>query len=79
MLGVYLAMDGNNKEETHHMCCKVEAFANCIRTGFLSREDAISGLHWMIMKTPKYPMVATTMNKAQQWDFIMAPVLAAQS
>jgi hypothetical protein len=29
-LGVFLAMDGNNKEETRHLCSKAEAFADCI-------------------------------------------------
>ena len=28
------------------------------------------------MKTLEYPMIATTMDKAQ-WDFIMAPLLTA--
>ena len=75
-LGVFLAMDGNNKEETHHLRKKAVAFADCIRTGFLTREDATYALHRTIMKTLEYPIVATTMDKAQ-WDYIMAPLLAA--
>jgi hypothetical protein len=75
-LGVFLAMDGNNEEETRHLRSKAEAFADCIRTGFLSREDAIYALHRTIMKTLEYPMAATTMSKAQ-WEYIMAPILKA--
>jgi hypothetical protein len=73
-LGVFLAMDGNNMEETLHLRKKAVAFADCIRTGFLTREDATYALHRTIMKTLEYPIVATTMDKAQ-WDFIMAPIL----
>ena len=69
-------MDGNNKEETYHLRKKAEAFADCIRTGFLTREDATYALHRTIMKTLEYPIVATTMDKAQ-WDYIMAPILGA--
>jgi hypothetical protein len=64
-LGVLLAMDGNNKAETRHLRSKAEAFANCIRTGFLSRQDTIYALHRMIMKTLEYPMIAMTMTKSQ--------------
>jgi hypothetical protein len=40
-------------------------FADCVRTGFLSRQDATYALHRTIMKTMEYPMVATTMDKLQ--------------
>jgi hypothetical protein len=75
-LGVFLAMDGNNKEEARHLRSKAKAFADCIHTSFLSCEDAVYALHRTIMKTLEYPMIATTMSKVQ-WDFIMAPLLTA--
>ena len=75
-LGVFLAMDGNNMEEVRYLRQKAVDFADCVRTGFLSRQDATYALHRTIMKTLEYPMVATTMTKAQ-WEFIMVPILAA--
>jgi hypothetical protein len=55
-LAVYLAMDGNNhQEETRYLRDKAEEFADCVRTGFLSREDATYVLHRTIMKTLEYP------------------------
>ena len=73
-LGVYLAMDGNNMEETRYLRQKAEDFADCVRTGFLSRADAHYALHRTILKTLEYPMVATTMDKPQ-WDYIITPIL----
>jgi hypothetical protein len=73
-LGVYLAMDGNNQEETRYLRDKAEEFADCVRTGFLSQEDATYALHRTIMKTLEYPLVATTMDKLQ-WDYIMSPII----
>ena len=35
-LEVFLAMDGNNKEEVRHLREKAEDFADCVRTGFPS-------------------------------------------
>ena len=64
-LGVFLSMDGNNREEVRHLREKAEAFANCVRTGFLSREDVTYALHRTVMKTLEYPMVATTMDQKQ--------------
>jgi hypothetical protein len=64
-LGVFLAMDGNNMEETRYLRQKAVDFADCVRTGFLSRQDATYALHCTIMKTLEYLMVATTMNKLQ--------------
>jgi hypothetical protein len=69
-------MDGNNMEETQYLWQKAVDFADCVRTGFLSRQDATYALHRTIMKTLEYPMVTTTMDKLQ-WDYIMAPILQA--
>jgi hypothetical protein len=69
-------MDGNNMEETQYLRQKAVNFADCVRTGFLSRQDATYALHRTIMKTLEYSMAATTMDKLQ-WDYIMAPILQA--
>jgi hypothetical protein len=65
-------MDGNNMEETQYLRKKAVDFADCVRTGFLSRQDATYALHRTIMKTLEYLMVATTMDKLQ-WDYIIGP------
>jgi hypothetical protein len=75
-LGVYLAMDGNNHDECEALRKKAEDYADCIRTGFLSRDDAVVALHSTIMKSLEYPLAATTMTK-KQWDYVMAPILMA--
>jgi hypothetical protein len=75
-LGVYLAMDGNNQEECEALRKKAEDYADCIRTGFLSRDDAVVALHSTIMKSLEYPLAATTMTK-KQWDYVMGPLLMA--
>ena len=75
-LGVYLAMDGNNKAECAALRKKANNYADCIRTGFLSRDDAVVALHLTIMKSLEYPLAAITMTKAQ-WDHVMSPLLQA--
>jgi hypothetical protein len=75
-LGVYLAMDGNNTAECAALRKKAEEFADCIRTGFISRDDAVVALHTTIMKSLEYPLEATTMTK-KQWDYVMGPIMMA--
>jgi hypothetical protein len=69
-------MDGNNMEECAALRKKADKFADCIRTGFISRDDAVVALHTTIMKSLEYPLEATTMSK-DQWDYIMAPIMLA--
>ena len=73
-LGVILAMDGNNVDEVKKLRAKAEEFADCIRTGSISREDAWLAVNSTIMKTLEYPMIAITLSK-KQWDYIMSPIL----
>jgi hypothetical protein len=73
-LGVWLAMDGNNREEIVALRQKAEEWADNIRTGFLDRNDAWYALNFTIMKSLEYPMMATTMSK-QEWNFILRPIL----
>jgi hypothetical protein len=67
-------MDGNNFAETRKVREKAEEFADCIRTGFVTRNEAWYALNATIMKTFEYPMEAATLTKTQ-WDYIMSPVL----
>lgn len=61
-------MDGNNKVEAKKLRQKSEEFADCIRTGFITKQEAAwYALNATIMKTFEYPMEAITFNK-KQWD-----------
>jgi hypothetical protein len=75
-LGVWQAMDGNNKEQVAQLRKKTENFAECMRTGYLSRNDAWYAINTTIMKTLEYPMTATTISE-KDWEDIMVPLLAA--
>jgi hypothetical protein len=50
-LGVIQAMDGNNLAEIIHLRAKSTAFADSMRTGFLSKNDAWYALNATILKT----------------------------
>lgn len=75
-LGVFLAMDGNNKEQIIKLRQKTQEFADQIRTGFLNKWDAWYAINSTIMKTLEYPMLATTITE-KEWDFIMRPIREA--
>jgi hypothetical protein len=73
-LGVMQAMDGNNVAEIAHLLKKAVAFADSMRTGYLSKNDAWFALTATIMKTMEYPMASTTMTETE-WNTIMTPIL----
>ncbi len=75
-LGVMQAMDGNNREEVRHLRKKADAFAESMRTGYLSKNDAWYALTATIMKTMEYPMAAITLTE-KNWEHIMVPILKA--
>jgi hypothetical protein len=75
-LGVFLAMDGNNTAETDKLLGKSKEFAECIRTGRMTRTDAWYAFNFTVMKTLEYPMVATTLTE-DEWNKVMSPLLAA--
>ena len=69
-------MDGNNTVQHAELRKKTEDFAECMRTGFLSKNDAWYAINTTIMKTLEYPMTATTISE-ENWEHIMVPLLAA--
>jgi hypothetical protein len=73
--GVWQAMDGNNVKQIKQLWLKTEAFADCMRTGYLRKNDAWYAIKTTIMNTLEYCMTATTIKK-KEWEYIMAPVLA---
>ena len=72
-LGVFLAMDGNNREEIVKLRAKTQEFADQIRTGSINKWDAWYAINATIMMTLQYPMMATTITE-KEWDFIMRPI-----
>jgi hypothetical protein len=66
-LGVFLAMNGNNKEEIKKLWAKSIEFAECIHTGQLTCFDAWYALTSTVMKTLEYPIATTTINK-DEWS-----------
>jgi hypothetical protein len=75
-LGVYLAMDGNSKAQVSYLRDKATDFAECIRTGFVTRAKSWYALKSTIMKTLEYPMEAISLTKLQR-DYVMAPILTS--
>ena len=73
-LGIFIAMDGNQEAQVEHLRNKANLFAEQIRTGFVSKEEAWHSLHTTIMKTLEYPMEAINLTKPQ-WDYVMSPIL----
>jgi hypothetical protein len=71
------AMDGHNAAEILHLGNKAAAFAEFMRTGFLSKTYAWFALTATILKTMQYPMATTTM-KESELNQIMAPILRAR-
>jgi hypothetical protein len=75
-LVVMQAMDGVNADEILHLRNKAEDFAESMRTGMLSKNDAWFALTAAILKTMQHPMAATTMTE-KEWNHVVAPVLRA--
>jgi hypothetical protein len=67
-------MDGNNAVQITQLQKKTEDFAERMRTGFLSKNDAWYAINTIIMKTLEYPMMATTISEMDR-EYIMVPVL----
>ena len=66
LLGVMIAMDGNNKAQVEYLKEKGHNFADHIKAGSLSQNDVWTALLGTIMRTFAYPMPATTLTK-QEW------------
>jgi hypothetical protein len=69
-------MDGNNTEQIAQLRKKTKDFADCMRTGYLSKNNAWYTINTTILKTLEYPMTATTISETE-WEGIMVPLLKA--
>jgi hypothetical protein len=72
-LGVFLAMDGNNRQQIIKMQKKAMEFAEQVRIGRVTREEAWYAVNSTIMKTLEYPMEAINLTK-KDWEEIMLPI-----
>ena len=63
MLGMYLAPNGNNKDQFKYMHKKATTWETSIISGGVQQNEAWKGLNSEIPQTMKYPLPAMTLNK----------------
>jgi len=73
-LGVFLAPDGNLDEQFKKMQSAAVKWADSLRMGSLSRNEAWVALQSTILRTLAYPLPALRLTKEQCYS-IMAPIL----
>ncbi len=73
-LGVFLAPDGNTLRQQEKMKELAIKWADCIRTGRISRDDAWLSFYSTIWKTLSYPLPALNLTQ-EECEKIMAPML----
>jgi hypothetical protein len=73
-LGVYLAPDGNTRQQQQKLQEAAIKWADNMRTGKIPKDDAWPAFHSTIWKTILYPLPALNMTPAE-CDRIMAPIL----
>ena len=67
-LGAFLSPAHTTGPQLEKLKGKASEFADCIRTGRISREDAEHGMRTSIWKTLKYPLAVTSFDK-DIWDW----------
>ena len=75
-LGVWIAMDGNWKEQLNVMKEKAQLFASQISTKKVSKNDALYTYNYSFMKTLEYPMTALSLTE-NEWNSVVMPALRA--
>ena len=75
-LGVQFAPDGSMDDQVTHLRKKAEQWADLLRVKKMNRDAVWYSLTASIMKTIEYPLLATSMSRAQ-FQFIMAPILVS--
>lgn len=73
-LGVFLAPDGNNREQAKILRLKAEDWKEKIRVGHLDRSEAWRAIDYSILQSLRYPLPALTLTE-KECKRIMAPVL----
>jgi hypothetical protein len=75
-LGVFSAMDANQIVQAKALKEKAIKWADKVRTQRLSQAEAWFSLQYCVMKSLEYPLMATSLSKAQ-CETIMRPIRAA--
>jgi hypothetical protein len=75
-LGVFIAMDANQKSEALKLWELAILWAEKVRSGRLSHAEAWFSLQYCIMKSLEYPLMATSLTR-NQCDKIMSPIRQA--
>ena len=75
-LGVFIAMDATQDTQEEEMLGTTHCWADRVRSGRLNHAEAWFSLNLCIMKTLEYPLMATSLSKAQ-CATIMQPILDA--
>jgi hypothetical protein len=74
-LGVFIAMDGNQRAQTQALLKLANLWADRVRTGKFSPAEAWYSLQFCIMKSLEYPLMATSLSK-KQCDLLMTATLS---
>jgi hypothetical protein len=75
-LGVFIAMDGNQEQQTAELRLKANRWADRVRSGRLSHAEAWFSLNGCILKSLEYPLMATSLSE-HQCNLIMQPIIDA--
>jgi hypothetical protein len=73
-LGVFIAMDGNWREEVRVLKEKTITFAEQLRVGSVTPNEAWYSFNVTVMKSIEYPMAATYLTE-KDWTEIMKPLV----
>ena len=76
MVGVFLAPDGNQKEQASELLLKAQKWSAYVKSGRLDHESTWTALRTTIVKSIEYPLAATSLTQ-QECISIMDPVLKA--
>ena len=68
-------MDGNVKDQIHHLLSKTSQMTEYVRTSRVEKRNAWYTLTASFLKTIEYPMEATRLTKLQ-WEKVIAPLLS---
>ena len=74
VLGMYLAPDGNNKDQVKYIHKNLTAWATSIISGVVQQNESWRSLNSTITQTMKHPLSAMTLNE-EECKHIMQPIV----
>ena len=73
-LGTWLAPDGTETLQIESLNAKATKFADSIRCGRISQDNALMAMKSTIWKSLEFPMATTSLSK-KEWEAIISPIL----